>query len=96
MASGSPGLKPLSQTCWTVRTAAIESILTNYNVLCDALAVINNDGRDEYAAKAGGFLNQLEKFYTYFGLKLSHLLFSITLQGVDTTIKKLFRHQSLL
>ena len=87
---GAPSIKPLCPTRWTVRTSAIESILTNYNVLCDVLDEINREGRDEYAAKAGGYLNQLEKLYTYFGFKLSHLLFSateqlsITLQGINT------------
>ena len=91
---GAPSIKPLCPTRWTVRTSAIESILTNYNVLCDVLAEINREGRDEYAAKAGGYLNQLEKLYTYFGLKLSHLLFSateqlsITLQGINKTIQE--------
>ena len=85
---GTPSIKPLCPTRWTVRTSAIESILTNYNALCDVLAEINREGRDEYAT----YLNQLEKFYTYFGLKLSHLLFSsteqlsITHQGINTTI----------
>ena len=42
--------------------------------------------------KAGGYLNQMEKFSCLFGLKLSHLVFaateqlSLTIQGKDTTI----------
>lgn len=94
MTPGAPSIKPLCPTRWTVRTSAIQSILTNYSVLCDVLAEINREGRDEYAAKAGRYLNQLEQFYTYFGLKLSHLIFSateqlcITLQGIDTTIQE--------
>ena len=97
---GAPSLKPLCPTHWTVRTGAIQSILINYTVLCDALDKINKEGRDEYAAKAG-FLNQLIKFYTYFGLKHSHLLFSATEHSLSPfkeliqQFKKLFRHQSL-
>ena len=43
---------------------------------------------------AGGFLAQMEKFSTYFELKLSHLIFSgteqlsIALQGKDTTVQE--------
>ena len=63
-------------------------------VLCEALAEINSTTYDEYGRKAGGFLAQSEKFSTFFGLKLSHLIFSgaeqlsITLQGKDTTVQE--------
>lgn len=88
----SPSLKPLCPTRWTVRTAAISSVIENYAVLCEALAEINLSTHDEYGRKAGGFLAQMEKFSTFFGLKLSHLVFSgteqlsISLQGKDTTV----------
>ena len=87
-------LKPLCPTRWTVRTAAISAVLTNYSVLCVALEEINTETHDEYGLKAGGYLAQMESFSTYFGLKLSHLLFSgaeqlsLTLQGKDTTIQE--------
>ena len=94
----SPGsttsLKPLCPTRWTVRTAAISAVLTNYSVLCAALEEINIETHDEYGMKAGGYLAQMENFSTYFGLKLSHLVFSgaeqlsLTLQGKDTTIQE--------
>ena len=64
----SPGvtkLKPLCLTRWTVRTAAIDVVLKNYAVLLDTLAKIHEDGRDEYAMKAGGFLTSMEKFSTF-------------------------------
>ena len=54
--------------------------------------------RERYAWEsnelAGGYLAQMENFSTYFGLKLSHLVFSgaeqlsLTLQGKDTTIQE--------
>ena len=43
---------------------------------------------------AGGYLAQMERFSTYLGLKMSHLIFSaseqvsITLQGKDTTLQE--------
>ena len=90
----SPSLKALCPTRWTVRTAAISSVIENYAVLCEALAKINLSTHDEYGRKAGGFLAQMEKFSTFFGLKLSHLIFSgteqlsISLQGKDTTVQE--------
>ena len=94
----SPGsttsLKPLCPTRWTVRTAAISALLTNYSVLCAALEEINIETHDEYGMKAGGYLAQMDNFSTYFGLKLSHLVFSgaeqlsLTLKGKDTTIQE--------
>ena len=44
--------------------------------------------------KAGGHLTTMERFSTYFGLQLSHLIFSateqlsLTLQGQNTTIQE--------
>ena len=37
---------------------------------------IIQQGSDEHATKATGFLNSMEKFSTYFGLKLSHIIFA--------------------
>ena len=48
----SPGstttLKPLCLTRWTVCTAAISAVLTNYSVLCVALEEINTETHDDY------------------------------------------------
>ena len=94
LAPGSNTLKPLCPTRWTVRTVAISAVLSNYSVLCVALEQINAETHDEYGRKAGGFLALLEKFSTFFGLKMSHLIFSgteqlcLTLQGKDTTIQE--------
>ena len=77
-----------------MRTAAFAYVLQNYEVLCSALDEIHSSGTDEYAIKAAGFLSLMEKFNLYFGLKLSHLIFSameqlsISLQGKDTTIQE--------
>ena len=90
---GAPTLKPLCPTRWTVRTRAIGAILSNYELLMDALEMIQK-GKDEYAMKANGYLNSMQSFRTFFGLKLSYLIFSATeqlslsLQGKDTTIQE--------
>lgn len=97
----SPSLKPLSPTCWTVRIGAINAVLANYEVLCDALCKIHEESYDEYAMKAGGILHAMEKFCTFFGLHLSHLVFSATeqlslnLQGIDTTVQETIQASNL-
>lgn len=85
-------LKPLSQTRWTARTAAIEAILKDYEVLLETLEEIHANTRDEYGLKAGGLLQSLEKFSTLFGLRLSHRLFSaaelsLTLQKKEIALQ---------
>jgi len=69
-------IKPLCPTRWTVRTAALESILTNYSTLMDTMQQVNATTRDEYGLKAGGVLAALEKFSTLFALRLGQRLFS--------------------
>lgn len=92
--SDSKNLKPLCPTRWTVRTSAISAVLSNYSVLCVALEPINVETSDDYGRKAGGFLAIMEKFSTFFGLKLSHMLFSgteqlsLTLQYKDISIQE--------
>ena len=81
-------LKPLCPTKWTVRTAAISAVLTNYSILC------NTETHDKYGLKTGGYLAQMGTFSTYFGLKLFHVVFceaeqlSLTLKGKDTAIQE--------
>ena len=97
----SPSLKPLCPTRWTVGTAAINSVPTNYEVLCDTLCQIKREGRDEYAMKAGGILHAMERFCTYFGLHLSYLIssateqLSLSLQGKDATVQEAMQACSL-
>ena len=98
LSQNSPSLQPLCPTRWA---GVINSVLTNYEVLCDALCKLNEEGRNEYAMMAGGILNAMEKFCTFFGLHLSHLVFSATeqlslsLQGKDTTIQEAIQASNL-
>ena len=77
-----------------MRTATVDAIIKNHSTLCQALEQIPAETRDEYGLKAGGFLASLEKFRTYFGLRLSFLLFaaseqlSLSLQGKDTSAQE--------
>ena len=86
-----PSIKMLCPTRWTVRTKALEAIIKSYKILIPALIEIQSSGKDEYALKAGGFVQSLDKYSTYYGLKLSHLIFSATsssLQYKDTSVQE--------
>ena len=62
-------------------------------MLWETLQKVNAECHDEYGLTAGGYLAQMEKFSTYHGLKMSHLIFgageqiSLMLQGKDTTLQ---------
>ena len=75
-----PGLKPLCPTRWTVRTGALDAVIKNYAVICSELEQISKDSCGEPSRKASGLLALMEKFSTYYGLKLSFLVFSATEQ----------------
>ena len=91
---GGVGLRPLYPTRWTVRTQAIEAVLKNYAALLKAFQTIAETSYDDYGRRANGLYAQLEKFDTFFGLKLSFLLFSGTeqtstnLQGKNTSVQE--------
>lgn len=77
------GLKPICPTHWTVRTAALNSVLKNYDVIMQDLEEISEAGIDA-SSKAAGIIALMEKFSTFFGLKLSYLLFGATEQTSTT------------
>lgn len=76
MALDTPGIKPLCPTRWTVRTGALDSIIKNYVVVCAELEKIGEDANDEPSRKASGLLALMDNFQTFFGLKLSFMVFS--------------------
>lgn len=96
-----PNLRMLCPTRWTVRHGSIGSILRNYSILQDALDEIKL-GHDEYAAKGNGMAIRMENFDTFFGLKLSYLLFSsseqlsINLQAKNITVQEAVHGAKLL
>ena len=69
----------------------MQAIVTNYETLQSAMEV-SSHGTDDCSRRAGGIVAIMDKFSTYFGLKLSILIFSmieqlsVTLQGIDTTV----------
>ncbi|XP_028412593.1 zinc finger MYM-type protein 1-like [Dendronephthya gigantea] len=84
-----PGIKPLCPTRWTVRTGALDAIIRNYEVIYTELDIVGKDSNDESSNKSSGLRALMEKFSTFFGLKLSFMVFSAmeevskTLQSVD-------------
>lgn len=80
LAPDSPGLKPLCPTRWTVRTAALNAVIKNYTVICSELETIGRETYGEPSRKSCGLLAMMDKFGVYFGLKLSHMIFSVSEQ----------------
>ena len=67
VAPGSPKLKPLCPTHWTVHTTAINAILKNYDVIRCELEELSKD-TGEAAQKACGLLAMMEMFSVFIGL----------------------------
>ena len=69
----------------------MQAIVVNYEVLRETIET-SSHGTDNCSRRAGGLLAVMDRFSTYFGLKLSILIFSITeqlsvtLQGINTTV----------
>ena len=70
----------------------MQAIVTNYEALCETMEVASK-GTDDCSGQASGILALMDRFSTYFGLKISILLFSITeqmsihLQSKDTMVE---------
>ena len=83
--SANSGIRSLCPTRWTVRTGAIQAILNNYGSLQMTMEAASH-GTDDCSRRAGGVMAMMDKFFIYFGLKLSFFLFSITEQ-LSTTLQ---------
>ena len=75
----SMGIRTLCSTRWTVRTGAVQAIIANYKTL-EVTMEESSHGTDDCSRHASGVVALMEKFSTFFGLKVSILLFSITEQ----------------
>ena len=95
-------ITPLCPTRWTLRTAALESVITQYVSIMDTMHKGHETTRDEYGLKAGGVVATMESFSTLFRLRLGHLLFgaaeetSKALQAIDTSVQEALTSASLL
>ncbi len=69
--SGSPGVRILCPTRWTVRAEALASISENYQALQLTWDTAKEAARDtETRARIGGVAAQMEKFDFFFGIEL--------------------------
>ena len=72
----------------------MEALIMQYSMIMGTLEDVHLNTRDEYGLKAGGLLAALEKFETFFSLKLGCLLFgcsentSKVLQATDITMQE--------
>lgn len=80
LSAASPGLKPLCVTRWTVRSGAIDAVIKNYEIIGATLEEIGETSNGEASQKTSGLLSLMDKFTTYFGLRLSHSIFAPTEQ----------------
>lgn len=82
-----PSLKPLCPTRWTVRAASLQSIASNYSALIDFLEDLSSNEKGEAGGKASGLLVHLQKFGTFFSLKVM-LNFFTRMETVSTALQK--------
>ena len=80
-------LKPLCPTRWTVRTAALQSVIDNYGCLQEELATVALENT-EAGRKCNGYVSVMNGFSVMFGLKLSLLIFSAAEQTNISLQKK--------
>ena len=86
ISKGLPGLKPLCPTRWTVRTGAIHAVISNYSIIYLELKKIGTEASSEGSRKAIGIIAVMEKFATYFGLKLCYLILT-TMKQLSKTLQ---------
>ena len=74
-ATVNPRIRPLCPTRWTVRAGAISAVLQNYEVLQETFEDAHRSTHDRNGITAGGMVSLMNKFSTFFGLKLSNHVF---------------------
>ena len=68
-------MKALGTIRWAAQTEASAAVLKDYLILLELMEEIHCATLDEYRLKAHWIFAALEKFYTFFGFCLGHLLF---------------------
>lgn len=79
-----PSLRPLCPTRWTLKTALLQAIASNYSVLLEFMKDMSLNERGD-AGDAHGLLLHLQKFSTFFSLKLMLKFFS-HMETVNTAL----------
>ncbi|MGL5904177.1 MAG: DUF4371 domain-containing protein, partial [Cetobacterium sp.] len=71
-------LRPLCPTRWTLKAASLQSVASNYSAIMEFLEDLCLCDKGDAGGKANGLLSHLQKFGTYFMLKLLSFFFSRT------------------
>ena len=75
MEPGSPGIRSLCPTRWTVRADAMQSIIKNYKILQELWEQAADVARDtETIARIQGVVSQMKTFEYFFGLVFGEML----------------------
>ena len=78
VAAGSPGIRILCPTRWTVRAEALASMADNYNALMQTWDAAKDATRDtEMKARIGGVAAQMESFDFFFEVELGRKLLNM-------------------
>lgn len=86
---GSPGVRVLCPTRWTVRADALKSILDNFTVLQELWELSYDESRDtEIRARIQGVAAQMSKFEFYYAASLAEMI----LRHTDNLSKTLQRN----
>ena len=88
LAPGTPGVRSLCPTRWTVRGQALRSIVDNYDVLTDLWLDSLSEVKDtEMKACIHGVASQMKSFDFFFGVSLSELILSHS-DNLSRTLQK--------
>ena len=85
---GSPGVRVLCPTRWTVRADALKSVIDNYAILQDLWEVCYDDAKDtEIKARIQGVAAQMSKFEYYYAISLAEMVLQHT-DNLSKTLQK--------
>ena len=80
-------LRPFCPTRWTVRYESLHSIYENYNTLREFFRDYSSSDTSDAAAKANGFLKNIDSFDFFFTISLLQKVFG-HLDATNTAIQK--------
>jgi hypothetical protein len=75
VSSTSSSLRQLCPTRWTMKEAAMQSVIDNYEAILTTLEVIAVEDKGDAGSKASGLAATFQRFNTFFGLRLGVVVF---------------------
>lgn len=82
-----PALRQFCKTRWTLKARSLRSVSANYSELTRFLFTLSSEEKNDTGAKASGYAKTLQKFDTYFLLRLMLLVFE-RLESVNSALQK--------